>query len=114
MITQGINFPLTIDPVRGNLVVASEADLIKGHILSWLQTETNERIMVPNYGRTDSLFTSISNINLITSEFKTGLEKYIPEAEFEVSGTINDQGEAVILVYWSYGELEQNPIKITI
>lgn len=101
-IQQGIAFPLTIDKVKGNLVVSSEGDLFSGHILSWLLTEVGERVMRPTYGMSDPLFESIQDINTFTAEITEGLINYIPNVQFQVFGSIDDQGEALISVYWSY------------
>lgn len=111
--TIGINFPLTIDPIKGNLVIASEAELLKGHILSWLQTEVRERVMRPLYGLKDPLFNSSGSLQSLLSEIDSGLKKYVPGASFQVKGSINDSGQVVVLVYWYYLNEEQNPLSIT-
>lgn len=98
---KGINFPLSI--TAGNLVVSSdEADLYRGHILSWLQTQPKERVMRHSYGMQDYLFETISDLSIITSSIKRGLQEYIPEVNFEIQGSINDLGEVEIYVYWTY------------
>ncbi|MFS0515153.1 hypothetical protein ACEYW6_10570 [Nostoc sp. UIC 10607] len=99
---KGIAFPLTIE--KGNLKVSEDADLYKGHILSWLKTENFERVMRPEYGLKDYLFESIQDISFIASSIQSGLETYIPEVNFEVEGNINDLGESEINVYWTYDD----------
>lgn len=111
-IQKGIAFPLQIDPIRGNLKVASEGELTKGHILSWLHTEVFERVMRPLYGLKDPLFNSIDAMSRITAEIESGLRQYVPTASFQVRGSINDQGQVVILIYWNYLNEEQAPISI--
>lgn len=96
----GISFPLQIK--NGSLAVSSGSELLKGHIKSWLQTELKERVMRPTYGLEDYLFTSIQDIKLIESNIYQGLTKNIPEASFLVNGILNDSGEAVFYVYWTY------------
>ncbi|KOP22827.1 hypothetical protein AMR41_29485 [Hapalosiphon sp. MRB220] len=110
----GIAFPLALDPSKGNLLLASDADLIQGHILSYLQTQPFERVMVPSYGMKDYLFDTISDMSVITSDIEAGLKSYVPDAEFQVTGSINDQGEALISVYWSYKDEEQATITVTL
>ncbi|MBD2196620.1 MULTISPECIES: hypothetical protein [Calothrix] len=107
-IQKGIAFPLQIDPIRGNLKVASEGELFKGHILSWLQTEPKQRVMRPLYGMRDPLFESIQDINTFSAEIREGLIRYIPDVEFQVAGNINDRGEALITVYWQYQDEEES------
>jgi phage baseplate assembly protein W len=104
-ITKGIAFPLTID--KGNLLVSQEGELFRGHILSWLLTEINQRVMRPSYGMKDPLFESLQDMSVVTSEVREGLIKYIPDVDFQVEGSINDLGEAVITVYWQYQDKEQ-------
>lgn len=107
-IQKGIAFPLQIDPIRGNLKVATEGELFKGHILSWLQTFPRERVMRPQYGMRDPLFESIQDINTFAAEIREGLIRYVPDVEFQVAGTINDQGEALISVYWQYQDQDES------
>jgi len=107
----GIIFPLSI--ANGNLAVASEGELFKGHILSWLQTQPKERVMRPAYGMDDYLFDSIPDISAVTSNIKAGLQNYIPEVEFDVQGLINDAGEVLVYVYWTYQDNE-SVLKITL
>ncbi|MBD2452242.1 hypothetical protein H6G76_35115 [Nostoc sp. FACHB-152] len=109
--TKGINFPLSV--VSGNLAVTSEGDLFKGHILSWLQTEPRQRVMRPAYGMKDYLFETISDISLITSNIKEGLQDYIPQVNFEVQGSLSDTGEVEVYVYWSY-EGDESTLKVTL
>lgn len=106
-ITNGISFPLSIDPVKGTLIVAQEGNLFKGHILSFLLTKPRERVMRPQYGMQDPLFDSIQDMTTISAEIREGLISYIPGVEFQVNGSINDQGEAVITVYWSYEDKDE-------
>lgn len=108
----GIKFPLTI--VNGNLAVVSDAELYKSHILSWLQTQLRERVMRPGYGLRDYLFETINDISLIAANIKTGLQQYVPEVQIDVNGTINDQGEAEISIYWLFEDEEQPTIKLVL
>jgi hypothetical protein len=105
-LTTGIDFPLQI--FRGNLKVSSDADLFKGHILSWLQTELKERVMRLEYGLADPLFNTIADIGLISNSIREGLTKYVPQVSVDVLGTINDNGEAEFQVRWIYKEQESS------
>ncbi|WP_144427536.1 GPW/gp25 family protein [Nostoc piscinale] len=94
-------------------MVASDADLYRGHILSWLLTEKGERIMRPRYGLKDYLFTAVPDLDVITAEMTAGLTEYIPECQFTLQGTINDLGETVITVFWSYLGEDQLALNVT-
>lgn len=109
--TTGINFPLSA--ANGNLIVTSEADLFKGHILSWLQTELKERVMRPAYGMSDPLFGTLQDVGVMKNMILTGLQNYIPQVSFQVEGSINDKGEAEFFVYWTYLQ-EESTLRIII
>lgn len=109
--TTGIGFPL--QAVNGNLVVASESDLFKGHILSWLQTEIKERVMRPAYGMSDYLFGTAQDISRMRNNILTGLQSYIPQISFNVEGSLNDKGQVEFFVYWTYLE-EESTLRIII
>ncbi|BBD59510.1 hypothetical protein NIES2109_22970 [Nostoc sp. HK-01] len=111
---KGITFPLAVDPARKTLVTASDAELYRGHILSWLLTQPYERVMRPDYGLKDYLFTAIPDLDVITSEMQLGLTEYIPECQFTLQGTINDLGETVITVFWSYLGEDQTTLNVTL
>jgi phage baseplate assembly protein W len=109
---KGIIFPLTIS--NGKLAVASEAELYKGYILSWLQTFPRERVMRPSYGMQDYLFETHSDLSLITTSIKSGLNRYVPEIDLDVQGSINDQGQTEINIYWTYEDVEQPTLIVTL
>jgi len=109
--TTGITFPL--QAINGNLLIASDAELFKGHILSWLQTELRERVMRPNYGLADTLFGTSQDVGRIRIIILEGLQAYIPNVEFEVTGSIIDTGEVEFFVYWVYLG-EESTLRITI
>lgn len=109
---KGIKFPLEV--VNGNLAIASDEELFRGHILTWLQTETFERVMRPRYGLEDYLFKGISDITRIASDIKAGLEEYVPDIKFEVEGTINDAGEAGYNIYWAYDDGSQTIFRLVL
>ncbi|BAY23708.1 hypothetical protein NIES2100_35000 [Calothrix sp. NIES-2100] len=106
-ITKGISFPLSINQVRGTLDVSQEGELFKGHILSFLLTMPRERVMRPQYGMQDPLFDSIQDMTTISAEIREGLISYVPGIDFQVTGNISDQGEAVVNIYWSYEDKDE-------
>lgn len=110
--TKGITFPLEIS--NGTLAVASDEDLYKGHILTWLKTEVYERVMRQKYGLEDYLFQGVSDITRIASDIKAGLEEYVPDVKFEVEGKINDAGEAEYNIYWAYDDGSQTIFRLVL
>jgi len=107
---KGIKFPLTIS--NGRLTVVEDAELYKGHILSWLQTFPRERVMRPSYGMQDYLFETTNDLSLIITNIKSGLNKYVPEVDLDVQGFINDQGQIEINIYWTYEDVEQSTLNV--
>jgi phage baseplate assembly protein W len=113
-IVQGISFPLTLDSVRGTLKLSSGADLVRDKIISFLKTEPLERVMRPEYGTQNYLFESAPSIEVIASEIERRLISYIPQATFSTIGSLNDDGELLIEIYWSLSGVEQDPILLII
>jgi phage baseplate assembly protein W len=111
---QGIAYPLAIDPATGGLRVAADAELIRGHILSWLETEPLERVMRPDYGTPDYLFTSQNNWQAIAARIEQRLITVVPQARFSVVGELGEEGEGVLEVFWSYEGIEQDPVRVTV
>lgn len=111
---QGIAYPLAIDPASGGLRVAADGDLIRGHILSWLQTIPLERVMRPDYGTPDYLFSSQNNWQAIAAQIEQRLITAIPQARFVVVGELGEEGEGVLEVFWSYEEIDQESVRVVV
>lgn len=105
---RGIAYRLAV--ANGDLVLTSDIDLIRCHILSVLETETKERVMRPGYGTPDFLFIGVQDINLIAQFIRQGLEREIPNVQFEVQGLITDDGTGQIIVNWQVNGLPQPPL----
>lgn len=115
MTTNGVKFPLAINTAKGDLVLVSDANLYKSHIMTWLSTVPLERVMRLNYGLKDYLFETIPDVSVITTFIREGLIEYVPDVTIEdVEGSINDAGEVVINVYWSYLDEEQSTLQLTL
>jgi hypothetical protein len=111
----GYAYPLEIDPATGGLKLQSDVDLIADHILSWLETEPNERVMNPAYGTASWLFQSISDVSAIAALNQERLTANVPQATFNVLGDVTDQGEFQLDVYWAVPGLgEQEPITVVL
>ncbi|MBD2060519.1 GPW/gp25 family protein [Oculatella sp. FACHB-28] len=107
----GIKYPLEIDE-RGGLVIASDEELIAGHIIQFLETEPLERVMRKDYGTPDFLFSSAQEVNSLAADINRRLTQYIPQASFRVEGSLTDLGELQIDIYWQYNSIAQQPITV--
>lgn len=110
----GIKFPLEVSSSRGDLSIVSNAELYRSHLIHWLRVAPIERVMRPEYGMKDLLFDQIPNTAEVTSYVTQELNKYIPEINVEVNTSVNDGGELLITVNWSYLEQEQSPLQVTL
>lgn len=111
---QGISFPLALDATRGTLKLSSDADLVRDKIISFLKTEPLERVMRPEYGTENYLFEAAPSIEVIAAEIERRLISFIPQATFSTIGSLNDDGELYIEIFWTLSEVEQDPITLII
>ena len=105
---RGIAYPLTI--ANGTLTLATDIDLLRGHIISVLETEPFERVMNPGYGTPDFLFDAIKDINLIAQYCRQTLEREIDQVTFEVTGVLGEDGAGVLTVIWTVEGIPQPPL----
>jgi hypothetical protein len=42
------------------------------------------------------------------------LNRYVPEIDLDVQGSINDQGQTEINIYWTYEDVEQPTLIVTL
>lgn len=105
---RGIAYPLKIK--NGAIALAIDADMVKGHIFSVLQTEPGERVMRLRYGTPDYLFDGVRDINVIAQFVRSRLVAEIPDVEFAVRGQIDDGGAAVLSVGWALDGQPQPPL----
>jgi hypothetical protein len=105
----GYKFPLEIDS-SGNLVLAEDSDYISGLILSYVSVDLGERLGLPNYGLPDYLLRSYQSFGFAGDDLKRRLTADIPQAEFAVNSELDDNGQALITVFWSYNGVNQEPV----
>ena len=103
----GVAFPLQVDKRTGNLVTASDADLISTHIRSVLGGEPGEMPMRPSYGTPGVLFTSQPDFSSYSAKVQRILTAEIPQAKFSVRGELGEAGEALLTVDWIYNNVSQ-------
>jgi hypothetical protein len=109
----GLAYPLAIDPVTKGLAIASDADYIAQQIRSFVETERGERLGLPNYGLPDYLFSAYQAIGFIARDLETKLPQFIPQASFSCTASINDAGEAIVVINWIFQGENQVPLKFT-
>ena len=105
---QGITYPFTI--VDGGLSTSSDIDLIRQQIFSVLETERYERVMNPGYGLPDFLFDSASNDSIVPTQISIALSREIPAVDFQVTGSISEDGDYQVTIAWAIGDLPQSPL----
>lgn len=111
----GIRYPLEVDGVTGSIKTATDEDLIRGHILSWIETEPLERVMRPLYGTPGYIFTTQPQWGQVAALIESRLTANVPQSTFRVAGQISDDGSARLEVYWALQGLgEQEPIQVVI
>lgn len=109
-IITGLSYPLEIS--EGNLKISSNENLIRQHILSWLETFKNERVE-PDYGIKMYVGKS-QNKSVIESEIFNDLLRNIPDTRFNVKVTDNDTGDLLITVEWATDQFETAPSVIEV
>lgn len=108
---RGIAYPLQAQ--NGTLVLAEDTAIIRGWILSVLQTEPFERVMRPGYGTPDFLFTA-PDINLVAQYARQALEREIPDVVFDVLGSLDDGGAGVLTINWAVNAIPQPALQLQI
>lgn len=105
----GLAYPLQVDEF-GGLKTTSDEEYIAGLIRSFIETELGERIgLEDTYGTPDYLFSSYPSFGFVGKDLEQKLTASIPQAEFAVRSSLNDAGEGVVEIFWSYLGVEQEP-----
>jgi phage baseplate assembly protein W len=105
---QGIAYPLTI--ADGQLITATDADLVRQQIFSVLETRPHERVMRPRYGMPDLLFSAIVP-GILGVAIQQALAAEIRQGVFEVALVDYDyEGGFEVEVRWSLSGIPQPPI----
>jgi hypothetical protein len=103
----GIAYPLTVS--NGGLAVAIDTELVRQQIFSILETCRNERVMRPDYGLPDQLFSPIVP-GAIGAYIQRILQEEIPAANFVVGSTASNNGTLEVEVRWSVSGVVQPAI----
>lgn len=113
MTLKGLAFPLSINSATGNLATAEGAELIGMHIKHFLLCQPGESPMRSPYGTPDTLFTTQSNYGAFAAEVQRRLTQEVPQAEFNVSASLREEGSAILQVFWAVDD-EQDSLEIQI
>lgn len=106
---RGVSYPLQI--VNGSLRVSEDYDLIREAIASVLETRQLERVLRPDYGTPDFVFSTVSRNGAIAERMQLSLEQQIDDAECRVIGRASESGDYYARVEWAAGEIPQPPIE---
>jgi hypothetical protein len=112
MPTTGLAYPLQING-SGGLKLSSDSDNCRDHIVSWLETQTGERLGLPDYGTPDFLLNSYQSFSAVAVEINLRLSNAVPEAQIAVSGDIDGNGQGLITVEWIYRGSSQPAITLS-
>jgi len=111
---QGLAYPLRPDPLTGGLALESDSELIRDHLLSFLKTETGERVMLASYGIPHQLFKSYTDLLVANAQLSLRLESWIPQATFRCDATYENNGEVLLNIFWTLRDSTSVENNITI
>jgi hypothetical protein len=111
MTITGIAYPLQI--INGQLVTATDTELANDHINATIETETLERLGLPNFGLPDYTFNSYPNFLQVGSDVKNRLENWISECSFNVASNLDDTGIGTIEIFWKYKSEQKESITLS-
>jgi phage baseplate assembly protein W len=106
---QGLAYPLALD--NGGLKVAADADLIRCHIYSVLETYRLERILQPTFGLPQLVFQSVPAPSVITERIRRALTTQIPNTSFSLRTVIDDSGTLTVSIAWKLNSIPQPAIQ---
>lgn len=110
---RGILYPLQLTE-DGSLRTAEDAELIRGHIYSAIETYKLERIMQPQYGLPNLIFTSVNDLPVILERIRISLKSAVSDCDFKIVGEIADEGDLKIHLNWALGNITMPPIQYRI
>lgn len=113
---RGFVYPLAIN--GGTLEVTDHyPTIVKNAIKSGLLTQTEERVMRPEYGLNAQEFQSIQNMSDILAEVRSAIAialEGFSDVSFELRAAINEDGRLDIVVVYQVNEEAPERVEITI
>lgn len=79
MVLRGIKYPLQLDG-NGSLAISERADVVREQIVSAIETNPGERIMIPLYGLREHILSSLAPA-VVVSDIENTLTRWVPEAK---------------------------------
>lgn len=91
---------------------SEDIDLIRGRVLSVLETRKLERVLHPNYGTDEWVFESVRTLTPILEGIRASLFAQIPEVDsFEVVGEFEERSNSLFIqVDWVVASIPRAPI----
>lgn len=108
-IKRGLAYPLAL--INGGLGVATDLDLKRQEIISVLETRPYERVMQPEYGTPDYVFTAPPSAGVVANQVQIALEQQVENVVFRVAGEASDGGDFALTIGWEISAQEQPPIQ---
>jgi hypothetical protein len=107
---RSLAYPLKLS-ANGGLSLAEDFDVYRNAIFQILETLPYERVMQPTYGTPNYVFTTVSAIGVVTERIRISLRTQLPAVEFDVTGTLTDDGDVNITIAWTLRNVPQVEIK---
>lgn len=107
---RGLTYPLQVK--NGSLKLSEDFDTIRDAIFSVIETHPGERIIRQRFGCPDFIFEAVAHPQAVLARIQVALEEQIPDVEFEVSGSIDEDGVMSVTIKWSIDEIPQPPISL--
>ena len=105
---RGFSYPFQVE--SGGLKLSEDLDLIREAIHQVIETIPTERVMQPNYGTPDYVFTA-TPLPVVIERIRISLETQIQEvSDFEITGTIDDNGTISLSIGWFVDGIPQPPV----
>jgi hypothetical protein len=108
-VIRSFTYPFTLE--NGGLKLSEDYDVIRQRILQILETRPWERVMQPLYGTPDFVFNAYPSVAIVIERVQISLETQMQGVEFEVSGSLSEDGICALSVNWAVDQVEQPPLQ---
>ncbi len=105
---RSFTYPFALE--NGGLKLSEDYDVIRQRILQILETRPWERVMQPLYGTPDFVFNAYPSVAIVVERVQISLETQLQGVEFEVSGSLSEDGICALTVNWAVDQFEQPPL----
>ena len=104
MVISSFKYPIEYNE-NGGLKISHDVDVKRENIKSLLDTLLGERVMNGGYGIPLLLFESINNTSLFDARIEQLLTSNVNNITVEVKSNIDNNGNLLIIVNWSYKQI---------